>query len=324
MIESIIIDGLSYALPLLIIAIGGIYSERSGITNLALEGFLGFGAFSGALFVTIMTTYFGTIFPSNSTSLIYFSLVFAMVGGALFSLLHALLCIKFKANQVISGVVMNIVAMALTSFLTSQLNESITGSASNKFILQTFPRVSIPFLNKLPILGGFFTNFYLFEPIILIVIAICWYLLYRTRYGLRLRACGDNPQAVDTAGINVNKTRFVAVVFSGALSGLGGMCFAYSIVGAFSSDIYMGAGYLAIAALIFGNWKIMPTFAACLIFGFARSAAFELVKMAGLPSSYTDLGKTIPYILTLLLLIFFSKRNRAPRALGEVYDQSKR
>lgn len=319
-INTIIIDGLSYALPLLIIAIGGIYSERSGITNLALEGLLGFGSFIGAVYITFFTSGF----MAGSSVPVYLSLLFAMVGGGLFACLHALLCIKFKANQVISGVVINIIAMALTTFLTSQLTDTFLGKASNKLNLNTFPRITVPGLSSIPILGGFFTNFYVFEPIILAVAAISWFVLYRTRFGLHLRACGDNPQAVDTAGIKVNKTRFVAVVISGVLAGLGGMCFAYSISGNFSADIYMGAGYLAIAALIFGNWKIVPTLGACLIFGFARSAAFEVVKIAGLPSSYGDLGKTLPYILTVFLLIFFSKRNKAPRALGEVYDQSKR
>lgn len=318
--NTIIIDGLSYALPLLIIAIGGIYSERSGITNLALEGLLGFGAFTGGLFVVL----FGSLFGSDSLAVIYLSLLAAMVGGAVFATLHSLLCIGFSANQVISGVVINIVSLALTGFLTSQINSSVFGKPSDKFMLSIFPRVTVPGLSKIPVLGAVFTNFYVFEPIILVLVLVCWYILYRTRYGMHLRACGDNPQAVDTAGIDVNKTRFAAVAFSGAFSGLGGMCFAYSISGTFSSSVYMGAGYLAIAALIFGNWNTMPTFAACLIFGFARSGAYELVKGLKLSSSFSDLAMTLPYILTLLLLIFFSKNNRAPRALGEIYDKSKR
>lgn len=318
--QTIIIDGLSFALPLLIIAIGGIYSERSGITNLALEGLLGFGAFTGGLFVAL----FGTHFANGSTVPMYLAFLFAMIGGAVFSMLHALLCINFKANQVISGVVVNIVSVALTGFLTSQINASVFDTPSNKFVLSVSPRITIPGLSQIPVLGAIFTNFYPFEVIILVMVVILWYIMSRTRYGMHLRACGDNPQAADTAGIDVNRVRFGAVMFSGALSGFGGMCFAYSISNNFSPSIYMGAGYLAIAALIFGNWKIMPTFAACLIFGFARSGAYQLVKVLELSSSFSDLAMTIPYILTLLLLIFFSKNNRAPRALGEVYDKSKR
>ena len=139
-----------------------------------------------------------------------------------------------------------------------------------------------------------------------------------------LRACGDNPHAVDAAGENVTRIRLIAVLVSGALSGLAGISFAYSISANFSSNIYVGYGYLAIAAMIFGNWKILPTLGSCLLFGFARSGGYYLVQKMQMPSSYSDLAMTLPYIVTMLLLIFFSKYNRAPRALGEIYDKGKR
>ena len=148
--NTVIIDGLSYALPLLVIAIGGIYSERSGITNLALEGLLGFGAFTGGLFFAI----FGGRFAAGSSLPMYLSFLFAMVGGAVFAMLHALLCIKFRANQVISGVVVNIVSVALTGFLTSQINASVFGKPSNKFLLSVSPRITIPGLSNIPVLGA--------------------------------------------------------------------------------------------------------------------------------------------------------------------------
>jgi len=318
--NSIIIDGLSYALPLLVIAIGGIYSERSGITNLALEGLLGFGAFSGALFVAATA---GLFAPTSAVPL-YVSFIVAALGGALFALLHAVLCIKFRANQVISGVVVNIVSVALTGFFTSQINAVVFGQASNKFMLQTSPRWTVPVISKIPVLGAVFTNFYPFEILILLILGFCWYVLYRTRYGLRLRAAGDNPQALDAAGVEVTRVRFVAVLASGALAGVGGMCFAYSISTNFSPAIYFGSGYLAIAALIFGNWKIMPTFGACLIFGLARSSAYQLVLSMNADASMADLAMITPYVITLILLAIFSKSNRAPRALGELYDKSKR
>ena len=163
------------------------------------------------------------------------------------------------------------------------------------------------------------------EEIMIIVIAIVfWYLLYKTRYGMNLRACGDNPHAVDAAGENVGKIRLIAIMVSGALSALAGICFAYSISGKFSSSIFAGYGFLAIAAMIFGNWNILPTLGSCLLFGFARSGGYFLVKKMEMPSSYSDLAMILPYVLTLLLLIFFSKFNRAPRALGEIYDKGKR
>ncbi len=316
----VIIDGLSFALPLLIIAIGGIYSEKSGITNLALEGLMGFGAFTGGLFVALC----GGFFAPGSSIPMYLAFIFAAVGGGVFAMLHALLCIKFRANQVISGVVINILSVALTGFLTNQINTSLFGQSSNKFLLGVSPRITIPVISEIPVLGGIFTNFYPFEVIILVLLVVMWFILYRTRFGMHLRAAGDNPQAVDAAGISVAKVRFSAVMISGALSGIGGMCFAYSISTNFSPSVYFGAGYLAIAALIFGNWKIVPTFVACLIFGFARSGAYQAVKVLEMSSSVTDLAMTLPYILTLVLLAFFSKSNRAPRALGEIYDKSKR
>ena len=319
-VNSVIIDGLSFALPLLIIAIGGIYSERSGIINLALEGLLGFGAFSGGLFVAATAGWFA---PTSSVPL-YVSFAVAAAGGALFAVIHAVLCIKFYANQVISGVVINILSVALTGFFTSTLNANLFGQASNRFDLGTAPRWTVPVLSDIPVLGAFFSRVYPFLPIILVVAALFWYLLYRTRFGLRLRAAGDNPQALDAAGVDVAKVRFSAVVISGALAGIGGMSFAYSISTNFSPAIYFGSGYLAIAALIFGNWKIVPTFGACLIFGFARSAATQLVLGLNMNASVVDLAMITPYVVTLLLLAFFSKKNRAPRALGELYDKSKR
>lgn len=318
--NSIIIDGLAFALPLFIVAIGGIYSERSGITNLALEGLLGFGAFTGALVVTIIAP----SFSASSQMPMYIAFAAAALGGMIYSMLHALLCIKFKANQVISGVVINILAMSLTAFFTSQANAIIFGKPSDKFILTVSHRITVPGISKIPVLGAVFTNFYPYEILIIAIALIAWYVLYKTPFGMRLRACGDNPHAVDAAGIEVGKIRFIAVMVSGALAGLGGMCFAYSISANFSSSIYVGFGYLAIAGLIFGNWKIMPTFGACLLFGFARLGGYKLIELMKMPTSYSNLMLTLPYILTLLLLVFFSASNRAPRALGEIYDKGKR
>ena len=318
--DTVIIDGLSFALPLFIIAIGGIYSERSGITNLALEGLLGVGAFFGALVVALTAGNFA----ADSQVPFYLAMIFSVLGGALYAMLHGLLCIKFKANQVISGVVINILAMALTSFLTSQINAAVLGKPSNKFQLGVSSRFTVPVLSDIPVLGAVFTDVYPFEVVLILVTVLAWYVLYRTRYGMRLRACGENPHAVDAAGADVAKIRFSAVMISGALSGLGGICFAYSISANFSPNIYVGFGYLSIAALIFGNWRIMPTLGACLLFGFARSGGYKIAQILALPSTFSDLIMTLPYVLTLLLLVFFSKSNRAPRALGEIYDKGKR
>ncbi len=318
--DTVIIDGLSFALPLFLIAIGGIYSERSGITNLALEGLQGMGAFCGALMVVLTAGFF----TNNSQISFYIAMLFATLGGMLYSMLHALLCVKFKANQVISGVVINILAVALTTFLTSQLNSMIFGTPSAKFQLGVCTRFTVPYISKIPVIGAVFKDVYPFEVIIIVISVIAWYVLYQTKYGMRLRACGDNPHAVDAAGVDVARVRFSAVMLSGALSGLGGICFAYSISANFSLSIYSGFGYLAIAALIFGNWKILPTLGACMLFGFARSGGYKISQLLNLSSSFSDLIMILPYVLTLLLLVFFSKNNRVPRALGEIYDKSKR
>lgn len=313
-------DGLSFAIPLLIMAVGAIYSEKSGVTNLAIEGFQGFGAFVGALVAVLLMPVLG----SGSQAVIYCAMAAAAVGGGIYACIHALLCIRFKANQVISGVVVNILAVALTTFFTSAVNTAVNGNASNKFVLGVSKRFTVPGLSAIPWAGGLFTNMYPFELIIIVLVIFFWYLMYKTRYGMWLRACGENPQAVDAAGGKVEKTRWIAVIISGALSGIGGICFAYSILANFSPSIYMGYGYLAIAAMIFGNWNIGTTTLVCLIFGFAKSGGYQLCIAMKLPGSYSDLFLMLPYILTMLLLIFFSKRNHPPKAAGEPWDKGKR
>lgn len=318
--DIIIIDGLSFALPLFVIAIGGIYCERSGVINLALEGILGFGAFTGGLFVVLTSS----LFTSSPQMSVYFAMFMATIGGIIYSMLFGILCVKLKANQIISGVVINILSISITSFLTSQINTILTDRPSDKFVLGVSDRITLPLLSDIPLIGAIFTNLYPFEIIIVVVAIIAWYVLYKTKFGLQIRACGENPHAVDAAGLNVEKIRLKAIMISGGLAGLGGMCFAYSISANFSSNIYSGFGYLALAALIFGNWRILPTFFACILFGFAKSGGYELVKKFELSSTYSDLALILPYLLTLLLLIFFSKNNAAPKALGEIYDKGKR
>ena len=320
MLDKIISDGLSFALPLFVMAIGGIYSEQSGIINLALEGLQGAGAFVGALAATFLML----VVPSDSQIPYYTAMIFAMIGGMIYAILHAVLCVNFKANQVISGVVINIFAMTLTVFLTKVVNRVAFGAVSDKFLLNVSARWSVPGLSSIPLVGAIFKNMYPFEVIIVVVALIAWYVLYCTSYGMHLRACGDNPQAVDAAGIDVAKIRFSAVMISGALSGLAGMCFVYSIFAKYASTIYVGYGYLSIAALIFGNWQMLSTLGACLLFGFAKAAGHQIVQVAEMPSSYSELVMVFPYVLTLLLLIFFSKHNAAPKALGEIYDKGKR
>ena len=231
---------------------------------------------------------------------------------------------RFRANQVISGVVVNILATALTTFFTSVANQVLTGAASNKFVLGVSAQVTVPVLSQIPVLGWFFTDMYPYEWFIAVVAIVAWYLMYKTSFGMRLRACGENPQAVDATGGDVNRTRFISVVISGALCGIGGICYAYSISANFSPSIYMGFGYLAIAAMIFGNWNIPTTAAVCLVFGLARSGGYQLCLSMGLSSNYSDLFLMLPYVLTMILLVFFSGKNHPPKAAGVPYDASDR
>ena len=189
--DIVIIDGLSFALPLFIMAIGGIYCEKSGVTMLAVEGLQGFGAFIGA-FVAVAIA--GN-FAGDSPAPFYIAMIMAAVGGSLFALIHALLCLKFKANQVISGVVVNILAMALTAYLTKLFNRVVFGATSDKFVLTVSSRITIPGISKIPVLGAVFTNLYPFELVIVVVAFVAWFVMYKTRFGMHLRACGDNPHA---------------------------------------------------------------------------------------------------------------------------------
>lgn len=320
MVDTIIINALSFGLPLFIMAIGAIYSEKSGVTMLCVEGFQGFGAFCGAFAVILAQDIVG----ASSPWLIYIALVFAILGGMLFSIIHAVLCIYLRANQVISGVVVNILASAVTIFTTSLINSNLFGKPSNLFNIGVSQKYTVPVISEIPVLGAIFKDIYPYEVVIMLVALVMSYLLYKTKFGLRLRACGENPQAVDTAGGNVTKIRFWSVLICGGLSGIGGMFFAYSLSGNFSSSIYAGYGYLAIAAMIFGNWDIWKTFAVCLFFGAARAAGYQLCMVMGLSSNYSFLFQTIPYVLTLILLVFFSKYNYPPKATGEFFDKGKR
>ena len=314
---NVFTDGLSFALPLLIMAVGAIYSEKSGVTNMAVEGLQGFGAFVGALAAVLLMPVMG----SGNQTVIYIAILAAAVGGGLYACLHAVLCINLQANQVISGVVINILSVALTAFFTTAATTAISGAPSNKMILDVSTRFSIPGLSEIPWVGGFFRNMYPFELIIVVLVIFFWYLLNKTKFGMALRACGENPQALDAAGGNVKKTRWIAVIISGALSGIGGICFAYSLLANYSPSIFMGYGYLAIAAMIFGNWNIGPTALVCLVFGLARSGGYQLCIAMQLPSNYSDLFLMLPYVLTLLLLIFFSKKNHPPKAIGKPFPE---
>lgn len=307
-LTSIVPLAIVYTAPLLIIALGGLFSERSGIVNIGLEGLLGIGAF-----VTAITIADGGVSP-------YMALIYAALAGGLFSLLHAFASVTMRADQVVSGTAINILSSALTVYLA----RSLSGSA-NIQILKGFIKQDIPVLSKIPVLGPlFFSGTYTTTWIVLLIVLLSWYVLYYTPFGLRLRACGENPQAADSLGINVLRMRYIGVLLSGILSGLGGGIVIVTYAGEFSPNIYSGLGFLALAALIFGKWKPWGVLGAAAFFGFAKTVAdmsklFEALKT--MPNIFFN---TFPYVVTLIALVLFSKNAAGPRAAGEPYDPGKR
>ena len=303
---------IAFAMPLLVTSLGGLYSERSGVVNIGLEGLMVVGGFASAAFTVYLT-------PTLGPLAIWLSLAAAMILGAVFSLLHAFASINLNANQVISGTAINMIAGAITVFLA----RSITGSG-NIQLTQGIPRFDIPGLVDLPVIGRlFFYQTYGTTWLILAILGLCAFLLYKTAFGLRLRACGENPHAADAAGINVYRVRYGAVMISGALSGLGGATILVTYSGEFSGSV-AGMGFLALAALIFGQWKPTGVLGATFFFGFAATLANASQAEPALQAIPEVVLKVFPYVLTLLALVFFSKSTQAPRAAGEPFEKGKR
>ena len=303
---------IAFAMPLLVTSLGGLYSERSGVVNIGLEGLMVVGGFASAAFTVYLT-------PSLGPWAIWLSLGVAMVFGALFSVLHAFASISLNANQVISGTAIKMIAGAVTVFLA----RTITGSG-NIQLTQGIPRFDVPGLVEVPVIGRlFFYQTYGTTWLILIILVLAAFLLYKTAFGLRLRACGENPHAADAAGINVYRVRYGAVMISGALAGLGGATILVTYSGEFSGSV-AGMGFLALAALIFGQWKPTGVLGATFFFGFAATLANASQAEPALKAIPEVVLKVFPYVLTLLALVFFSKSTQAPRAAGEPFEKGKR
>lgn len=301
---------IAFTVPLLITSLGGLYSERSGVVNIGLEGLMVVGFFAGA--VTIY--YLQSSIPELSTVI---GLVAGVVAGLLFSLLHAFASINLKADQVISGTAINMLAGALTVFLA----RTITGSG-NIGINLGIVRADVPLLSKIPVLGTlFFSKTYYTTWIVLAIWAFSWFLLYKTSFGLRLRACGEHPSAAASAGVNVVKMRYIGVMFSGALAGLGGAVMIATYAGEFNGTV-AGLGFLALAALIFGQWKPLGILGAAFFFGLARTIADASQVIPQFENFPPLVLKIFPYVITLLALILFSKSSKAPKAAGQPFDLS--
>ena len=311
MFEQIAPYALAYTMPLLVTALGGLYSERSGVVNIGLEGLMVAGSFASALVVSLLT-------HSHHETALWLGLAAGAAAGMLVSLLHAFASITLNANQIISGTAINMIAGSVTVFIA----RNITGSGN--IGVEGFSRFPVPVLADVPIIGKlFFTNTYATTWLVIMILIITYFVLQKTVYGLRLRACGEHPHAAAAAGISVRRIRYMAVMLSGALSGLGGAIMVLTYSGEFNGSVF-GLGFLALAALIFGQWKPLGVLGATLVFGFASTIA----NVSQVTPIFQDIPnvvlKTFPYVLTLAVLVIFSKHSQAPRANGEPFEQGKR
>lgn len=313
-IEQIFPYAVAFTIPLLITALGGLYCERSGVVNIGLEGLMIMGAFASALTITLVQKN-----HPGSPSAAWLGLLASVLVGIIFSLLHAFASINLQANQVISGTAINMMASALTVFLA----RNITGSGNIR-ISGGFIKKDIPMLSQIPVIGPlFFRNTYITTWLVLVILIAFTFILYKTKFGLRLRACGEHPHAADAAGVNVGFIRYMGVMISGAFAGLGGGIYLVTFAKEFNGSV-SGFGFLALAALIFGQWKPAGILGATLFFGFASTVSNVsqvIPELASIPSVYL---KVFPYVVTLVALVVFSKSSQAPKASGEPFDPAKR
>ncbi len=310
---------LPVAIPLLLVALGGMFSERSGIINIALEGIMLFGAFFGALFVYSVQ---GT--GLNPQLILIMGMLVAALAGFIYSLLLSFAAVTMKADQTITGTSLNMMIPAAILLVAKMFFKSDGITTNMNFYLR-----KIPILGDIPLLGPmFFQKTYLTVMIGFLLLGITVVIFYKTRFGLRLRACGEHPHAADSVGINVYRMRYAGVGLSGILGGIGG--FFYS-VGVLDGNIsghtgVAGFGFLALAVMIFGQWKPIRILFAALFFAFLRTLAYSVALIPFL----NDLGinqtyyKMLPYVATMVVLAFTSQKSRAPKAEGIPYDKSQR
>jgi ABC-type uncharacterized transport system permease subunit len=287
---GLLFSAIRLATPLLLAALGGMFSERSGVINIALEGLMLAGAFTAASV---------TWYASSP----WVGLASAIVAGAAIALIHAVACIRYRADQVVSGTAINILLTGVPALL------------SGAFFLSSGSTPQVPKEQLIP-----------WTPVLIafVLVPVSWYALYRTPFGLRLRAVGENPEAADAAGVSVNRMRYTAVLLSGALAGIGGAYLSIGQSSLFTRNMSAGRGFIALAALIFGKWRPVQTMLACLLFGFTEAVAIQLqgVHFGGeeIPTQFVQI---IPYVLTIVVLAGFIGQSRAPRSLGLPYRKER-
>ena len=335
---------LIYAVPLMIVALAGVFAERSGVINLALEGIMIFGAFIGVIFVRMLQNkgLFDAAKEAGSWMTLQGYLLLAMlvsaIFGAIFSLLLAFAAINLKADQTIGGTALNMLAPALVLFLIRIIAKQntlllVSGDSATWFMIKK-STLGIDKSVDLGVLGEALLNkVYLTTYVCLLVFIILSIILYKTRFGLRLRSCGENPQASDSLGINVVKMRYIGVMISGALAGMGGFVFSVTTANCSANGDVAGFGFLALAVMIFGNWKPLTIAGGSLLFGLFKciAACYSTLDINGDGIfALSQLGisahfyRLLPYIITLVVLAFTSKSSRAPKAEGIPYDKGLR
>jgi general nucleoside transport system permease protein len=301
-LAGLIYNTLGAAVPLTLAAFSGVLSERAGVVNVAIEGMMLMGAMSAA--------YIGSV-----THSLYLGLAASLLASLILAGVHGVLSIKYKTNQIVSGTVINIFATGLTSYVTTKFLV-VYQDLNNP---GTFSPIPIPGLVNIPILGEILFDNNIFVYIMFIVLVVLQIALFRTRWGLRMRAVGEHPKAADTLGINVIATRYMAVLLSGAMAGFAGAYFTLGSVGRFDSLMTAGRGFIGLAAMIFGNWTPIGSFGAGLLFGFADSLASKLAILGiDIPSQFLLMT---PYIATMIVLAGVVGRSRAPAADGEPYEK---
>lgn len=304
LIVALLAATLRLGTPLILASLGGVFSEKSGVVNIGLEGIMVMGAFFG-------------VYGSHVSGSPWVGLVFAMVAGGLVAAIHAFLSIHLKADQVVSGVAINLFASALTSYLLLVLFKRQG---------QTDAVASIPypkeFMHSIPVLGTFLGELNWFVFISIGLVAVTYFVIYKTPLGLRIRAVGEHPKAADTLGINVYSIRYLCVILSGVLGGLGGAALSLSQTNLFREGMVAGRGFIALAAMIFGGWKPFGAMWACLLFAFAE--AFQIVAQGFNWPIPGEFYAAFPYVLTMIALAGFVGKTQAPAEDGVPYSKGER
>lgn len=301
-------------------ALGGLITERAGVINLGIEGFMISGAFTAG----VVGHYALEAGAQGWTP--WIALLAAPIFTLLFALLHAVASVTFKADQVVSGIVVNMLALNSTFFLVKLLFD---GAAETPYMQLgdysgVFTKVNIPFLSDIPFIGDAFFRLYPVTYLAFLFAGIAYYVMFRTPLGLRLRAVGEHPGSADTAGVRVNRMRFCAVLIGGMVASLGGATITLTAQNFYSGTTIAGQGFIAIAAVIFGRWHPIGAMGAALFFGLATLLKDQLQLWGFTQGIPKEVLYAFPYIMTLIVLIFTSKRSHSPSALGKPYEAGKR